>query len=1018
MRRHLAILLLALTLPLSAAETGHVDDMKAGLALFTKTIRPALEANCLKCHGGEKVRSGLNVASRELLLKGGDNGPAVDLENPSESLLLLLISHAEEPEMPPKKPKLPATLIAEFSRWVELGAPYDKPLLENIGAVTELVVTDSDREFWSFAPLATVTTPELADPWIKTDIDRFVRASQKKLGLTPNPSADKRTLARRAFLDLIGMPPTPEQMQAFLEDRSPEAYSKLLDSLLGSPEYGPRWARHWIDVARFGESYGFEQNYDRNSAYHYRDFLIQAFNQDMPWDQFVSWQLAGDELAPEEPLAMMATGFLAGGVFPTQLTEAEFESARYDELDDMLGTTGLAFLGLSVGCARCHDHKYDPIPMKDYYAMAATFATAIRSEADVEFDSGEHDAKVASWQDKHEELKRDLETYRKSRLAPAFAAWLQQPTDLDAVAAGSWQVLEPRSAKSENGATLTRQPDASWLASGTNPRDDAYTIVAQALAGTVALRVEALTHESFTRKGPGRAGNGNIGLSDIAVTASNNEESVPVVLIDARATHEQNNANLSVKSAIDGDKASTGWAVDGGGIGKDQAAVFVFDKPLAQDAELSIHMVFKLNTQHNFGRFRLAASANAAADFELGKGAPAELSSGAVALKAGETLTDAQRAALLDWFSGRDREWQTRHGSLQEHLAAKPARKTQKVMICSEGVPKLNHHANGRGYPHFYENVHFLTRGDPKQKGEVMKQKFLTVLTAPAQAVTHWQLPAQGKKSFRRASLAKWMTDAENGAGRLLARVIVNRLWHYHFGEGLVTTPNDFGFQGDRPVLPELLDWLAADLIENGWRLKRLHKLIMSSAVYRQSTAHDAERARLDIDNRYFWRFAPRRLEAEAIRDSQLSVSGLLDPRLYGPGTLDENMRRRSIYFTIKRAKPPNSMIVFDWPEHLVSIGKRSQTTIAPQALHFMNSPQARKYAAGLLARVGEGTLAARTQRIYELALNRPPRDSELRAITAFVETHRDYYPKNGEHQALLDFCQAILGSNEFLYIQ
>jgi hypothetical protein len=260
------------------------------------------------------------------------------------------------------------------------------------------------------------------------------------------------------------------------------------------------------------------------------------------------------------------------------------------------------------------------------------------------------------------------------------------------------------------------------------------------------------------------------------------------------------------------------------------------------------------------------------------------------------------------------------------------------------------------------------------------------------------------------------MTDTDNGAGHLLARVIVNRIWHYHFGQGIVATTNDFGFQGDTPSHPQLLDWLARDLIDNGWRLKRLHKLIMTSAVYQQSTAHDATRAGIDLENRYLWRFTPRRLEAEAIRDSHLAVAGMLDTTPFGPGTLDENMRRRSIYFFIKRAQPPNSMVVFDWPEHLVSIGKRSATTIAPQALHFMNSPQVRRYADALVKRAGGATLEERTQKIYGLALNRAPGAGELETAKAFVKVQGEF--GQSEHQALVNFGQALLGSNEFLYIQ
>jgi len=349
-----------------AQEENHPERMKKGIALFKSTIRPAIEQHCLKCHGDEKVRADLDFSTRELLLKGGESGSTIDLKKPGESFLLVVIRHEDEPEMPPKKDKLPEALINSFEKWISLGAPYDKPLIEKTGEETkELTVTDSDREFWSFKPLTKPQPPAAEGNWAKSDIDRFVQAKHKNKGLKPNSPASDQVRIRRTYLDLIGLLPTIEQ----LEEARKLSHAELIDQLLESPPYGERWARHWLDAARFAESHGFEQDYDRKFAYHYRDFVIKALNENMPWDQFVSWQLAGDEIAPDNPLAMMATGFLGAGVFPTQLTEKEFESARYDELDDMAATMGTAMLGLTIGCARCHDHKFDPIPVKDYYQL-------------------------------------------------------------------------------------------------------------------------------------------------------------------------------------------------------------------------------------------------------------------------------------------------------------------------------------------------------------------------------------------------------------------------------------------------------------------------------------------------------------------------------------------------------------------------------------------------------------------------------------------------------------------------
>jgi mono/diheme cytochrome c family protein len=997
----------------------HAARMKAGTALYDTTIASAMKTHCLECHGGEKTRGGFNLASRELLLKGGDSGSAVDFEEPAASFLLTLMRHDEEPAMPAKKPKLPDALIADFQRWIDLGAPYGKPLTGAVaGERQPLTVTDSDRDFWAFRRLAVAEPPPPGGSWARTEVDRFVQTKLTEKGLTPNPEAGKETLARRASLDLIGIPPTPEEMDAFLSDTTDQAWPIFLDRLLASPHYGERQARHWMDVARFAESEGFEHDYDRKNAYHYRDFLIQAFNRDLPWDQFVSWQIAGDELAPDESLALMATGFLSAGAFPTQLTEAEFERARYDELDDMAGTTAAAFLGLSVSCARCHDHKYDPIPVADYYRFVASFKAAIRSEKEVEFNPESYRKKLSPWEEARADLESALKKYEGAFVEPGFNAWLKQPDGTGSISTGNWRLLEPDSITSRDGATLTRQSDGSWLAGGTAPANDEYTVSVDVASGASALRLEALAHESLPQKGPGRAGNGNFALSDLTLEQTTGEEKpVPVKLVEARATHQQNEGGLSVKSAFDGDRDKSGWAVDGGGIGKDQAAIFVFEKPLASDARLTIRMRFQVNGQHSLGRFRLAVAKAAATDFEQGKGASQFLADGLEALKKGPAaLNDRQRTALRGWFAHRDSGWTARHAALQSHLATRPMPERRPVMICSEGVPPLKHHADGRGYPHFYPEVHLLERGDPKARKEVVEAGFLQVLMPAGAEAAEWRKPppAGAASSFRRASLATWLTDTETGAGHLLARVIVNRVWQHHFGRGIVATPNDFGFQGERPTHPELLDWLAADLIRHGWSIKRLHKNLMMSATYRQATTYDDADAAEDPGNHLLWRFQPRRLEGEAIRDSLLAVSGTLDPAMFGPGSLDENMRRRSVYFTVKRSRLPNSMLVFDWPEHLVSIGSRPSTTVAPQSLYLMNSPQARQYAEALAKRAA-GDIGS----IYLLALSRKATPGEREAAAVFLKTQTASYEGNPDaaRHALTDFCQALMSSNEFLYL-
>lgn len=721
--------------PRPAVPADHAARMKAGRELFRAKVRAVLIEQCLDCHGGKTTKGDFDLSDRAPLIESGVLG-----DEAKSSHLYAVITHAAEPHMPKGKPKLPDETIALIARWIDLGAPYDKPLVAQTEAKPTGQITEAERQFWSFQDLNVTAPPQVRDEaWVRTPIDRFILAKQEALGLRPNPVADRRILIRRAYFDLLGLPPTPEEVEQFADDSDPNAYERLIDRLLESPHYGERWARHWMDVARFAESHGYEQDYDRPFAYHYRDFLIRAFNADLPYDQFVRWQIAGDELAPDEPLAMMATGFLGGGAFPTQLTEAEFESARYDELDDMTATTGVAFLGLSVGCARCHDHKFDPIPTNDYYRLAATFTTTIRSEIDLAVQSG------------------------------------AEPT---------------------------------------------------------------------------------------------------------------------------------------------------------------------------------------------------------------------------------------------------------KVQVTSEGFPHTKHHADDRGYPHYYPETHVLSRGDVHQKKEAATPGYLQVLMREGIEPSHWEVkPPEGwtRTSFRRVSLANWLTDTKDGAGQLAARVIVNRLWQHHFGRGLVATPNDFGFQGERPSHPELLDWLATDLIHHGWRLKRLHKLMMTSALYMQTSDFDEPRARIDRENVCHWRRTPRRLEAEAIRDAMLRVSGLLDGTMHGPGTLDVNMRRRSVYFFIKRSQLIPLMMLFDWPEHLVSIGQRGTTTIAPQALLFLNSPQARQCAEGFAQRIGNQPISDSIANAYQRAYGRKPSAEEMELCEKFVaqqtERHRESDASQPEHLALVDLCQMLLSANEFIYV-
>ncbi len=1001
----------------------HAARMKAGTELFRRTIRPALEEHCLRCHGGEKTRAGFDLTSRESLLRGGESGSVIDLGQPEASFLLAVVRHEEEPTMPPKKPQLPAPLLADLATWIALGAPYDQPLLEKDGAGdAEMRVTDTDREFWSFRPLADPVPPPPVNDWAQTDIDRFILARMTAEGLEPNPPADPGALVRRTYLDLIGLPPTPAQMDAALA----MGHAALVDQLLDSPHHGERWARHWLDAARFGESHGFEQDYNREHAYHYRDFVIRALNADMPWDQFVRWQLAGDEIAPDDPLAMMATGFLGAGVFPTQLTEKEFESARYDELDDMAATTGTAMLGLTIGCARCHDHKFDPIPVKDYYRFIATFTTTIRSEVEVDLDPAGFRQALSDWEKAHAAVTGALAEYENSEgVRKRFDQWLA--SDAPALSTDpTWAVLEPAEMSSEGGATLTRQTDGSVLVTGTNADAEKLAFTSRVEgSGIRHLRIEALSDASLPRKGPGRAGNGNFALSDLKVTArpANDPKAKgrEIPLISPRATHQQNAGSLSVASAIDPDPRGTGWAVDGQ-IGKDQAAVFTFAEPVEFEGGtlLTVELIFNNNRQHAIGRPRLSVSPAPDPPVAVGGGQPAALTAAFGALEAGKLLPE-HRAALFPRFARDDDRWRALDTAVRASMAKKPTPNLATVQVSSEGFPPTKHHADGRGFPHFYPETHFLDRGDPNQKQGVATPGFLQVLMRGDRTSEDWRVtpPETWKRtSYRRTALANWITDTEHGAGHLLARVAANRVWHHHFGRGLVATPNDFGLQGSLPSHPELLDFLARRLIASGWSLKALHREILLSAAWRQDSATSAAKAAIDPENRWLWRYTPRRLEAEIVRDSLLAVTGQLDPTRFGPGTLDEGMTRRSLYFTVKRSRLIPMMQIFDQPEPLASQGSRPSTTIAPQALLFMNNPEVVKWARAMAAEIDDDDPGVAVHALYARALGRAPTAAELAENRAFLEAQSASYPSPDARQlALADLCQVVFSLNEFIYL-
>ncbi len=1021
----------AAPIPAPALPVDHAERLTRGIALYEKKVRTLLVENCVKCHGGEQTKGELDLTTREGLLRGGKDGPVVTLYSARTSRLIELISHAKDPHMPSKGDQLPEAAVAGFADWIDNGAPYTQPLAARgtNSSAERGQIREADRKWWAFRPLKNPLPPRVkASERSANPVDAFIIASLEAARLELNPPADRRTLIRRASFDLLGLPPTPEEVAGFERDTSPAAWAKVVGRLLDSPQYGERWARHWLDAARFAESSGFEHDTDRPNAYHYRDFVIQALNAGMPYDQFVRWQIAGDEFEPNTPLALMATGFLGAGVFPTQITANEVERTRYDALDDMLATTGTTMLGLTVGCARCHDHKFDPIPALDYYRMLATFTTTVRSDIDLDLQPEIYRTAKAGFDQEHAKLVAERQAYEARELPAKFAEWLSSGAPLASVP--EWELLEPETALSQAGATFKKLPDGSLLAEGRNADFDVYTFTARTPSTSIrSLRLEALAYPSLPKGGPGRADNGNIGLSRIRVYASplsgglTNE----IPLTHARATFEQNTNTLSIASALD-DNPKTGWAIDPR-FGTNSTAIFDFEKPVTfpGGAQLILRLEFELNNRHNIGRPRFSVSEAPAMGFD-GDMLPGPLTEVLKQLHAPPDTrrvpTTEERAMVLTWWRNSDPGWHALQARVDSHVRSAPRPKLTKVMICGEGYPAVRMNTQGAD---FFNETYFLNRGSTDLKRGVATAGFLQVLQRddePEQRF-HVDPPVGARFSGRRRALANWMTDVDHGAGHLLARVIVNRLWQHHFGRGIVATPNDFGTQGARPSHPELLDWLAAELVRNGWHLKPIHELILTSATYRQSATADAAQVQADPTNALFARRNPLRLEAEAVRDALLYVAGVLDPTQFGPGTLDSASRRRSIYFTVKRSQMIPAMQAFDAPEPLVSQGTRQTTTVAPQALLLMNSPQVRSWADAFARRFAgdaDQPLSEAVTQGYRLALNRHPTAQEMSEALAFLNQQTARYQSaqktNPQALARVDFAQILLNLTEFIYVE
>lgn len=914
-----------LILALIAVCVWGADDLEQ---LATQSLRK----NCLGCHGKSAAMGGLVLESRESAQKGGKNGPALKPGDPSGSLMVELVRTGKMPAGNP----LPNSERELLAKWVAAGAPWSARI-----EVAER--KRAGRDWWSLQPLKPGTG----------GIDALLHSEMRRKGLVASPPADRSTLIRRATFDLTGLPPAPQEVDAFLNDTSPDAYERLVDRLLASPAYGERWGRHWMDVIRFGESHGYEQNHLRPNAWPFRDYIIRSFNEDKPFDRLVLEHLAGDQIAPGDPLVEVGTAFLVAGPHDTVGNQAEAakRQQRADDLDDMVNATASAFLGLTVNCAKCHDHKFDPILQADYYRMAAAFAGVNHAERPLA-TAGERHARDAYVKPLEADLAkvRDALTSMRDAVKPRVEARQQE------ILAKYRPAVDSRLTEETFAAVKARH---------------------------VRLRIRAVS------------GNGVPALDEIEIFSGGRNIAVGVPVRAGSTRKADDDANAYSERHLTDGKFDRRWFAAN-------------NKPV--DLTLDLGREFTVDrvawSRDRLGGFRERFEGQMPSDYAVEISLDGSVWTQVASSEGRLPALPSEREHLLRmtvWSESERAQWQQLQATERE---------LQRKL---DAAPKLNLVFAGKfDKP---TDVYLLKRGNVMDRGEWIAPSPLSTLGHP------FTIDPSASEGARRLALAQWIVDPHNP---LTPRVLANRIWHYHFGRGIVGTPSDFGFNGERPTHPELLDYLANRLRGLGWRMKPFHREIMLSAAYRQSSAHHAGNAAIDSESRYLWRFPPQRLQAEAIRDAILSVSGKLDQRMGGPGfhlyryTVDNvatyyplekfgpETYRRAVYQTAARSVRSEMLGQYDCPDSSLPEPKRIVTTSPLQALSLLNNSfvldQARFFAERLQREAGD--TPSRIDLAFRLAFGRTPEPGEAAAARTLIGKH-----------GLQAFCRALFNANEFVYV-
>ncbi|MEX1230685.1 MAG: PSD1 and planctomycete cytochrome C domain-containing protein [Planctomycetaceae bacterium] len=954
---------------------------------FDADIRPLFVAKCTECHGSDTHEIGLRLDRGEQALLGSDNGPVILPKNSAESLLVQLIAGVNpEKVMPPEGEPLTAAEIGLIRAWIDQGANWpaanDPPLEKST--------------HWAYQPLADVAPPTAAinnTEWIRNPIDAFVMKKLSSENMTHSPEADRTTLIRRLTLDLTGLLPTPAEIDDFQQDASADAYDKLVDRLLASPRFGEHWGRHWLDKARYADSDGYEKDNPRPDAWRYRSWVVNAVNDDVPYDQFTVEQLAGDLLPNATEEQRLATAFHRQTLTNTE-GGTDQEQFRVEATIDRVNTTGAVWLGLTVGCAQCHTHKYDAISQAEFYELFAFFNNGDETTSRVAISDAQYDRylrQLAQHQEKQKTLDAERQA-RKDQLVASRETW-EPILQAELPRRREYHSLDVvRISADDAGVTFQKLDDGSYLVGGNNPDKAKYEIVfTSGLANVTGLKLETLADDSLGGKGPGRISHGNFVVHEVTCQAAPSDEFKDEhKLTFAAAETDFSQEQFSAAATIDGDE-KTGWAISPQ-MGQDHHLTLQTSQPFSKEGTTwyRVSISQQHGGQHTLGRFRL----------QLQTGDELPLAIREILAVANDRRTAEQQTALLDYYMTRDETAKSITQSIAAHQQQKPVEPKMDVRVIAQRVNEPR-------------KTYILRRGD-----------FLSPMTAnelqPAPLnVLHPFEPRDGEKGADRLDLANWLMASGNP---ITPRVAVNQIWEHLFERGLVGTLNDFGVRGDAPTHPELLDWLSREYIRLGWSRKQLIRLIVSSATYRQSSAHRPEYAETDPQNIFLHRQNRFRVQAESLRDITLEVAGLLSQKIGGPSVFPpmpaavaelsyaNNFRwnnsegddryRRGMYTFFKRTAPHPNLMTFDCPDSNVTSLDRVSSNTPLQALVMLNEESFVEAARALGTRLLKSPSNEDSSRIhlaFRLTLGREALVAEQQALIDLLNSARAYYTQQTE---------------------